>query len=223
MPEFNRLIIQGALPGGERWQIGFAYANSSSSTNTPLTTQAQIDQALNDDINGGLWTTALQGILFACTAAVTMDTVKLTKNDLAGRTLLSSTRTFALTGAQASSTGQLPNEVALVVSLRTGTPGSRGRGRVYLPCNQLTRVSGSADAGTTQRQAANSNVKSLNIKVLLATGAAIGGGVNVVLSVASIASGLNFPVNQLRCGSVLDSQRGRRKRSPEVYDTSSIP
>jgi hypothetical protein len=222
MPQFNRLLIGGGLPQAERWQIGCQLGADTPSTNTPLVA-TDLAATINDDVAGGAWSTALQGLIIHCTAGVTLDTLKLLLCDAAGKVLSTQVRTFSLSGVQAASTGQLPNQVAVVASLRTPQAGSRGRGRMYLPCDQLARTSGLATVNTSARSATNSAVKALFDKFRAAANAHKTGSAATAMVVASVASGLNNPITSIQTGSVFDTQRGRRRDSVETYSVIAYP
>lgn len=223
MPKFNRLIFGGALPGSERWQCGLAFSTGGTNTDSLINSPTILDTAINDDTNGGTWATALTAMLFMCTAAVTLDFLKLTFNSADGKTIYSSQRGFALAGSVANSTGQVPNEVAMAVSVLSGVPGAKGRGRIYLPCDNFTRTSGSNNATTATCTSAATNTKALATKARFAFDNAGGLTYTSYLAVASIASATNYSVTKCRAGNILDSQRGRRKKEVETYQSVVIP
>lgn len=114
---------------------------------------------------------------------------------------------------------------ALVLSLRTNTPGARGRGRMYWPA--LGATISSAFQLTVPTAAATV----ADWKTFLA---GIGNEMNqyfigiadarrVVLSVRSVTDHVNRDVVSLQVGNVLDTQRRRRDAIPESYSAAVYP
>lgn len=115
-----------------------------------------------------------------------------------------------------------PAQTAIVLSLQTGAPGARNRGRLYLPGLGLTLQGGRVgvnDLGQLTIDAADF------IKQLRSSGDALaGGGVTGVAYpsvVSTVASG-GRNVTSVRVGNRLDSQRRRAESEKEVYSVASV-
>lgn len=123
---------------------------------------------------------------------------------------------FALSSpivGSASATTQMPPEVAVVASLRTGGRGPRNRGRMYLPANSATNASGliASASCTTIVNAA----KSLGENV---AGAIPGGYLSVVHQ-----AGLTYStVTKVQVGNHWDAQRRRQNALPETRTEASL-
>lgn len=114
---------------------------------------------------------------------------------------------------------------ALVFSLRTSTPGARGRGRMYWPALGAS-LNSTFQVTTPAPSAVVTDLKTW----LNAIGAAmngywtgIGAAKSSVLSVRSVTDHVCRDVNALQIGSVLDTQRRRRDALPEAYVNAVYP
>jgi hypothetical protein len=114
---------------------------------------------------------------------------------------------------------------AQVISLRTSTPGARGRGRMYWPALGATL---SATFQTTTPTA--SSVATDARTWLNAIGAAmnaywvsVAAAKSAVLSVRSVTDHVCRDVNAIQVGSILDTQRRRRDALPEAYSNVAYP
>ena len=114
---------------------------------------------------------------------------------------------------------------ALVISLRTSTPGPSGRGRMYWPALGATLDTQFALTSPTSLTVAGQSRTWLN---------AIGNEINqwyvsiaaaksVALSVRSIKDAVNRNVTSLQVGSALDTQRRRRDNLLETYQSVPYP
>lgn len=124
--------------------------------------------------------------------------------------------------AGAQSGALLPPESSVVVSLRTSQIGRRGRGRFYPPPSAVGAMGSAADGGTiasTTRTAWATAAKQLLEDLQMST---IADGFDV----RPIVTGAPFTeyalINQVRIGSLMDSQRRRKKTITEVYTTTSV-
>lgn len=114
---------------------------------------------------------------------------------------------------------------AVVLSLRTSTPGARGRGRLYWPAQgaslssvfQMTTPTPANTAGgaKTWLQAINSAMDGVYI--------AQASALRVALSVRSVTDHVCRDVTSIQVGSILDTQRRRRDALPETYSTVTYP
>ena len=130
--------------------------------------------------------------------------------------------TASVTGSGGST--KTPQD-ALVFSLRTNTPGARGRGRMYWP------ALGATISTSFQLTAPTAAATVADAKTFLA---GMGNDINqyfigiadarrVVLSVRSVTDHLCRDVVTLQVGNVLDTQRRRRDNIPETYSSVSYP
>lgn len=114
---------------------------------------------------------------------------------------------------------------ALVFSLRTSTPGARGRGRMYWPALQAT-LSASfqitapvpATLAAEMRTWLNAIGGEMNAYFI-----SIASAIRVVLAVRSITDHVSRDINTIQVGSILDTQRRRRDNIPEAYVAVPYP
>jgi hypothetical protein len=123
-------------------------------------------------------------------------------------------RTEPLTGASADA--PLPSQCAHVVSLRTGLPGPRYRGRMYLPgfgVSQMT-VEGQIAAGAASDLANGMAAffDAVNDSVVAPATA----------FVASDAAQQLTAITSVQVGTTVDTQRRRRDAVPEIYSTAAV-
>lgn len=114
---------------------------------------------------------------------------------------------------------------AVVISLRTSTPGARGRGRMYWPAVGATiGASWQLTAPTTAQIAADARTwlnaigTQMNDEYIAQASAK-----RVALSVRSPTDHVCRNVNQIQIGSVIDTQRRRRDEINETYSSVAYP
>jgi len=114
---------------------------------------------------------------------------------------------------------------AVVFSLRTSTPGARGRGRMYWP------ALGATIGSTFQLTSPTSTLLAADMRIWLnaigtqmnAGYASISSVLTVVASVRSVTAHANHNINAIQVGSILDTQRRRRDALLETYVSSPYP
>lgn len=130
------------------------------------------------------------------------------------------------TGTVPSGTISAIPQTAVVLSLRTNTPGASGRGRLYWPALSVS-VSGTTGRLTSSTTTA---VATQAATYLRAVQDAVKNGYYgplaasvVELCVFSPKQGTTHHVNRIQVGDVLDVQRRRRDRLREVYAAAAFP
>nr|CRY94147.1 hypothetical protein [uncultured prokaryote] len=133
----------------------------------------------------------------------------------------------AYTGGWTSNqTPSMPPQSSIVLSLRSDVPGARGRGRLYWPAvgggidTNTLRISSPttaaiAGAATTYLRAIQDAIKTAIYPAPIP--------VTVRLTVVSKTSGTRTDINRVLVGNVIDTQRRRRDRMPEVYASANFP
>lgn len=107
----------------------------------------------------------------------------------------------------ASATTQMPPEVAIVASLRTGGRGPRNRGRMFLPLSSATNASGLVASGSLTTIV--TEVKALAEALMVANP---GAGMAVVHQ-----AGLTYSsITRVQAGNHWDAQRRRQNALPET-------
>lgn len=112
-----------------------------------------------------------------------------------------------------SSAAQMPPEVAVVASLRTGGRGPRNRGRMYLPMNSAT-----SSNGLIHNTPLTTIVNATKALAEAAMTAVPGGGMAVVHQ-----AGLTYSsVTRVQAGNHWDAQRRRQNALPEARTEASV-
>ena len=110
-----------------------------------------------------------------------------------------------------TATGQIPAQLAVTASLRTGARGAAGRGRMFLPLNGIAPASGLIPAAVRDEIGGA-------VKTLLENVRAVGPLVSVVNRVPLTYS----DVDDVQVGNFFDVQRRRENAKAETY-TSYTP
>ena len=132
----SRVVLSGKLAGGEIWSTGFWITGADITSQGDATAQAQLLlEALGDaDASGAMTITLNDWMANSCTwdrVTVYAYAGGSSQSEYIGEAVNTPTKQGGL--------GQrVPNQVAMVLSLRTGRPGRRYRGRMYLPAGGIT-------------------------------------------------------------------------------------
>jgi len=140
------MVFGGKMPGGEIWESGFWMNDTGVTNESTANAQAEIVGAeLNaSDSSGALriWLANLTG------TGVTFEYVKCYAYTGGSTAAFIGTYTLPTPREGGATGGRMPNQVAAVVSLRTGFSGRRNRGRMYLPLNEVALgADGNIDSG----------------------------------------------------------------------------
>lgn len=198
MATFLARVI-GNLPSGETWTTG-VHASGTGSLSSFLTAAGNFVDTLWNGSGG-----AVTGLITDVPAGVGATSLVVYElDDSTGKATARAEASLTLAG---SDTGNpLPQEVAVVASLRTATPGPKGRGRMYLPplgVNKCTAV-GRVDAAAQANLAAS---------VAAALGELNSGGFDPILFTPLQA---DRPITSVDVGDVFDAQRRRRDKLVET-------
>lgn len=209
-----RCTVSGVQPSGREWSFRMHF-NSSFSV---ATVQAAWNSAINGAWTGGA--SALQALFPTGTVVELTKTEELvltavtsprfTGNKLFAAVQASNTLTLAGTGTGDS----LPDQNAILVSLRTPETGRTNRGRSHLPAPLDSLVTAGAissvTAGkvTTALTGVMTNMASAGCTLVLVT---------YKLGHTSLPVGRTINVSQVETDEVVRSQRKRSKRRPAVY------
>ena len=217
---YFRLSIGGSIGSYEVWSINPVFDPTAEVENTWVQASGQ---AMVDAAAAVVPTTSMRALLgpIANQGRYRLEARHNVTDELLGfaEKVLSSPHIG--TGAQNVKTMQ----TAVVLSLRTSTPGARGRGRLYYPAfganvNDSFRLS--APAPTALLADFKSYLESVRSAMLTASGPGWPFlGLN--LAVRSKANSTTPHVVQLQLGDILDVQRRRRDRIPESYVVTPVP
>lgn len=212
---YVRVSIQGAGPSGEVWSINPVY-DPSGELETGVD-QAKLDAAALAIANRTVPTSLLTALGTSHSVQSARVEVRADANDaLLGISIQGRTTPVSGSGAV-----RLTMQSALVVSLRTDTPGGSGRGRLYWPAIGVTL----ANTGRVQTPAMTTFLG--DFKNYLA-------GIDTDLSTAFAPIGFDLAIRsrlthttphvvRLQAGDVVDTQRRRRDALAEAYTQTTYP
>ena len=217
-----RTILKGSLGGVEVWSTSNSWGIFGLAPDSP-------DQATTDAMAAALRTflvaanvpTNLRGPLSTIS---TIDSVRVELR-AEDETTLSVAETLLTTPVAGLGTASKTPQDAIVFSLRTSTPGARGRGRMYWPAIATTlSTSFQLSSPTAANVAADAKT------FLAGIGTAMNGvyiaeasARRVVLAVRSGTDHACRDVTSIQVGSILDTQRRRRDNLPEAYTSVLYP
>lgn len=217
-----KTILTGSMASTERWTVSNSWGIVGLAPDTP-------DQARADDILSRLltYTTSVNvpgQLLVGMSTALNITgwRVELRGEDERILSIAEGVKPTPVGGLQTPS--KTPQD-CIVISLRTSTPGARGRGRMYWPgvgatlSNQFQLTQPlPADMAADAKIWLNAIGTQMNNSYIAAASA-----LRVALAVRSPTDHVCRDVKQIQVGSVLDTQRRRRDALKETYSTVAYP
>lgn len=212
---YVRVSILGAQSGGEVWSINPVFDPTGE-------LEFGIDQAKVDAAALAIANRTIpSNLLSTLSSAMSRTGARVEiRSDTTDALLATSTQGSTAASAGAASPKLTPQS-ALVISIRTDTPGASGRGRLYWPAMGVT-VSATGRLGTPGVAALLTDAKSyLNgIRSDLATAFPT---IGFDLAVRSKATHTTPHATRLQIGDVIDTQRRRRDVLVEAYTAVTFP
>lgn len=211
---YNRVSLQGTMPGGEVWTVNPCYGGPN---NQPVVSF--------DDLQA--WATAIgaldsgnvlgDDIRSLLSNLLTLNVIRCELHDDDGTLLQAAefTKAPAISGTDNPSK---PYQVAVVASLLTGRPGRSYNGRLYWPA--IGAQIGIATLRLTAAQTQAIADATATLLRAIATAAPVGAA--LVPVVVSHKLGTHQEVTSVRVGDVLDTQRRRRDSLVEAYRTALV-
>lgn len=199
-----RADFQGTLHSIEQFQHGLHWNSSDSAAGLAADLASAWLTVLNTGAFNTFWGTGVQW------AQVNVSELGTTP----ANPIITSAQASIADGGTSSDMG-LPPQCAPCLSLTTATAGSRARGRMYLPAPDVTSVTLSGRLSSTFR---TDVVGALD--VFFATMGSNAASPIVVSAVGGVYT--TYPVNTIRLGDVVDTQRRRRNQIAEVYTTAAV-
>lgn len=200
-----RLIPNGHINTTQTWSTGLSM--SLQLTNLDLT-QAQLDGVVSDVLPAfATWWTAVKPF---CSGLTQYDGLRAYFYPESGtKALLSAVTQIA--PVVGTGTLALPSYVSCVVTLRTATPGRRGRGRNYLPTNAMQATNAHQFTLANITAVCNAHATLLtSLNALNLNGRGIQAHSQVVNSSSNV--GTSFPVTRVTADSLPDSQHRREDK-----------
>lgn len=212
MAELIKVSLRGTLPGGEVFSVNPVW---KILTGAAITHPEAVD-AVNA-INAITIPTDVKSMM---TSACFWTGCRVEARGIDGtlETLAEGDRATPVAGTGASGK---PFQAAMVLSLRTSTPGGRGRGRLYFPATGVGLTASTLRVGAGDQANFLAGLKTY----IAAVGTALDASVDesLALAVWSRTAGALPQVNNILLGDILDTQRRRRDSVSESYMTSSWP
>jgi hypothetical protein len=212
---YVRVSILGRTTGGEVWSINPVFDPSGEFeggvNQSQLDTAAAAIAALSP---GTFPLSTLSQLMFITGARVEV------RADATDALIATSTAQRA-TALQGSGGCTNPPQTAIVLSLRTNTPGASGRGRLYWP-SLTTQIDSNGRITSTTTTNILSGIKAY----LLAQRDALAAAFPLIgfdVAVRSKTTKSTPHVVRMQVGDILDTQRRRRDTLPESYIVTSVP
>jgi hypothetical protein len=179
--------------------------------------QGQLDAAALLIANRTLPTT----LRAAMSTAMLRTGCRLEVRNSVGDALLGISIQGSTTPSAGTGTPLMPPQSAMVVSIRTSTPGGRGRGRLYWPAmGAAINTSGRITTPVPATFIADFKTYLLGIRSDLATSFPL---IGFDLAVRSVKGQATPHATRIQVGNVVDTQRRRRDSLPEAYSAVSFP
>jgi hypothetical protein len=215
---YIRVRLTGTLPGGEVWSVNPAFNETTNvvtwdqlAGNAAALAVARIDVPTPlSNIRGG---------------AAPGTGVRIERRSDA-HVLIGAAETAWTRGASGATTSGLPPQTAMVISLRSTTPGSKGRGRLYWPATgaglntSTLRLANPTPAAAASAAATYLDAIATALKEGLEPSPSL---IDYDLCVVSPTTGTKTRITRVEVGDVLDVQRRRRDRLVEAYASAPMP
>lgn len=217
-----RVTFKGSLGSVERFSTSAAFGIVGLSPDTPDQTDTDgILAEVLSTVNGTDFGAGLRAMI-SSSSTITAVRVERRAED---ESILNVAEGLVTTPLAGTGTASKTPQDSFVISLRTATPGARGRGRMYLPALGATL----SPSFTLSTPSVNTVIGEAKIW-LQAINTAIddyyigaSSALRAALSVRSVTDHVCRDVTQIQIGSVLDTQRRRRDDLPETYTSIAYP
>lgn len=212
MADLIKVSLQGTMPGGEVFSVNPVWKVVTGE----VISYAECVAAVTA-INAVTIPTELKNMI---TSSCAWTGCRVEARDIAGNleALAEGARSTPVVGTSASGK---PFQSAMVLSLRTSTPGARGRGRLYFPATGVGLTASTLRVGSGDQ----ANFLAAAKEYIGAVGTALDASVDEDLALAVWSrTGSSLPlVNSVMMGDILDTQRRRRDSVSESYLASAWP
>lgn len=216
---FAKIILGGTLGQSEAWSCGLAYRYSAEAT-SPWPQNKLQDAATR------IAAVALETDIKQITSTAVRSTlVRVEQRQDNGVLTAAAEAPWDQLGSSGAGATK-PPQTAIVVSLRTGIPGARRRGRIYWPAlaavigGETLRLTGTQTAAYARQMAAYLDKIETALKEAISPSPSLN---DFSLAVYSPTDRVCTDVRTIMVGDVLDVQRRRRDKIPEAYASHSYP
>lgn len=213
MVERLSLKIEGSMgaPSTERWSIGVNYAGGNGGDFGNPTFLQALATGMADFLDT---TTNVPAAFAEMSTTVQVTNVNVYGYNGPGPAAASATASLVPI-RPGTDVLKMPFQAARCISLVTGLPGGRRRGRVYVPCLSATMASSGKAALPSGYLTAWKDIFGQANVVWPGSG-------DLVLGVYSAVDEAITPVTSLRAGDVVDTQRRRRDSVVETYTSVTV-
>lgn len=206
----TRVQLLGTLiDGAEEWSCSFSTVNPGGGA---IADVADLSLTAATLFQSEFW--GISSIEGTFPNSVYFIGARVTQMDASGATMASA-ETLLSTPTNGTQTEALPPQCAIVVSLVTGFPGARGRGRMYLPTPGIVAVDTRGRITAASRDEIAARMRDFFNQWNSDPG-------TFPVAVASDVGEQVATVNSIRVGNIVDTQRRRRDQLPEVYKAENI-
>lgn len=214
--DYNLVTLSGTIATSEIWTTSCAFQTNFGTG--PVTSFDDL-QAWADAIAALATPSASYPTLYSALSNRAQLTTVRTAYIAADGVTQQAAETLLGTPWAPGTAAKMPFQCSMVLSLLTGRPGRSYRGRMYWPAFSLD-VSGTTLAITPAQSQLLANEMS---ELLTDIGGAAGSEALMMPVVRSDKLGITTFVTQIRCGTVVDTQRRRRNSAPEAYSSAVVP
>lgn len=195
-----RLTWGGSLPAGDVWQCGLTVGVLASPDNTTQATMQSVANQFQARV-ATYMTGSGAGTLLSTGGSVTRVRAYHVPASSNAADLVAAATFTAYNGIGSGAT--LPNQCALVVSLRSTNPGRKGRGRFYLPALNPSVVNGRMNTPTPATVASATKTFLDGVNADLAT---LSAGYRLIAGTSTL------PITTIVVDDIIDTQRRRRNK-----------
>lgn len=206
----TRVVLSGLLPNGEEWSTGFFMTGISPVDPSNLTLMAQHIATVLDD--GAMPNAMYSTMSHLCNPLTSWTTTTLYNYATAGNKASTIGAYVWPTPKTGGLSNGIPEQCAVVVTLRTVLAGRSHRGRMYLPCTGANlQVDGQLQSTVVDELAAGWANAFLQLQV---------GDIPNVVIVSNVLSTVT-PIYQVKVDSKVDTMRSRAK-SASIDHTAQV-
>lgn len=212
---YCRVSILGQAPGGEVWSVNPVFDPTGEFP-------GGVDQTALDAATDAIAALSPGTLLLTfMSSALTVTGARVEVRDDGTDALIGTSTQLRATPLSGSASALRGAQTALVLSLRTNTPGGSGRGRIYWPAIGRSVDSQLRFSATDTLGAATEMRTYLNaMRSALATAFPT---IGFDLAVRSRQTHTTPHVNKIQVGNVPDTQRRRRDKMIEDYQSLTFP
>lgn len=203
-----RVVFGGSLNGGEVWSTGFWTVDHEATFNqdTAQALALYYDGLASGSGSTGAMSRTLENIMTTSSNWQTTKTYLYTGGSNTAAFAGEYVKPTPIAGSQSS---HMPNQVCLVATLRSGLPGRRNRGRMYLPAGGGSLDTASGEFGSALIQTIATDWAALFTE--------INQGQDATAAIVSNAGSTSTPIHQVTVDSRCDIQRRRANKQAISY------